>query len=241
MNSKNIKRIIKKILGMPFVATDAKMQVALDRAEVVSFDIFDTLVKRNVLKPDDIHYLVQARFYEQTGIEIKEYSEDRIRAEKLARDKINAEEITLKEIFGFITNIPEGQKELLQNLEEAIELENCYPNIKMKKVYERAASGQKHIVITSDMYLDESIIKKILYKCGYTGYEKLYLSSVYKLSKATGSIFEIIKKDYADYYGAILHIGDNVRGDYFSPKSRKISALLIDGEKKLRCWKAKSK
>lgn len=238
----NVKREIKKIIGMPFIAADTKIQAALNQVEVVSFDIFDTLVKRNVLNPEDIHYLVQKQFYEQTGIKIQEYQEIRVRAEKLARKKSKTEEITLEEIFSFITNIPMEQKIILKNMEEAIELENCCPNIKMQGVYKKAVEENKHIIITSDMYLDEIVIKNILHKCGYTEYEKLYLSSKYKLCKSTGNLFEIIKKDYKDLEGAILHIGDNVKSDYYIPRKKKINALLINGEENLlRYWKIKNR
>lgn len=238
----SIKGKIKKIIGMPFITTDQEIEITLEKVKVVSFDIFDTLVKRNVSRPEDIHYLVQTQFYKQTGISIDGYSQIRINAEKVAREKICSEEVSLEEIFDFIHNIPKEQKIILQNIEETMELENCCPNLKMQRVYEKAVKDNKHIIITSDMYLSENIIYQILYKCGYSKFEKLYLSSSYKLCKSTGSIFEKIKEDYADYGGLILHIGDNIKSDFFIPRMRGINALLINGQEKfLKYWKPTNK
>lgn len=101
----------------------------------------------------------------------------------------------------------------------------------MKRIYENALKDGKRIIITSDMYLDEKVIRGILYKCGYGNFDKLYLSSSYGLCKATGSIYEVIKKDNAAFYGKILHIGDNVKSDYVAARIKGIKALLIDGQR----------
>ena len=73
-------------------------------------------------------------------------------------------------------------------------------------------------------------------------YEKLYLSSSFRLSKSRGSIFEIIKRDYGSCGRNILHIGDNVKGDYVIPRKKGINALLVDGQPELlRYWKKSNK
>ncbi len=239
----NIKTFIKyccgKMIGGILVH---KLDHAVRVAEVVSFDIFDTLVKRNVAKPGDVHQYVQEEFCRQTGIEMPEYSRLRMDAEFQARKCSSKEEISLEEIFFFLQNVPENWKSKLKEIEKQIEIEVCTPNLKMQKVYEKALQDGKKVIITSDMYLDEQTIRQILHKCNYDYYEKIYLSSSFGLCKSRGSIYEIIKKDYSAYKGKILHIGDNIKGDYVIPIKMGINALLIHGqEENLRFWKKESK
>lgn len=235
----HIKYCCGKIVG---VTSEQKLKYAISQAEVISFDIFDTLVKRNVARPEHVHQLVQSEFLHQTGLEIPEYPRYRTIAESEARKHSHKEEISLDEIFLFLQEVPEEWKNMLKQIERETEIELCTPNSKMKAVYEQAMQEGKKIIITSDMYLDEVTIRKILHKCGYDTYEKLYLSSFYGLCKSRGSIYNIIQKDYAAYKGKILHIGDNIKGDYVIPKKQGIPALLIDGQQRsLKYWKTRDK
>lgn len=240
---RNIKTHIKyccgKVMG---VFSEHRLETAIDQAEVISFDIFDTLVKRNVVSPDYVHQLVQREFSRQTGLEIPEYPRHRIDAEGEARKHSHKEEISIDDIFSCLHEIQEEWKDTLKTIEIQTEIEVCMPNLRMKAVYEKALQNGKKIIVTSDMYLDEETIRKILCKCGYGVYEKLYLSSSYGMCKSRGSIYEVIQKDYAAYKGKILHIGDNVKGDYVIPKKKGVAALLIDGqESSLKYWKKRGR
>ncbi len=225
-----IKRLVKSSLGKMLGAGNRQVKWAIARAEVVSFDIFDTLVKRTVKYPEDIHILVQKKFSGQMGVEVDDYQKRRMDAEAVARKNSRKEEVSLSEIFSYMDGVKETHREFLKKIEETTEIENCLFNQRMKAVYENALRDGRRIIITSDMYLDEKVIKKILYKCGYNDYEKLYLSSALGLCKSTGSIFEIIKEDYAGASERILHMGDNVKSDFVIPKLKGLDALLINGK-----------
>ena len=54
------------------------------------------------------------------------------------------------------------------------------------------ALESKRVIITSDMYLPEEFICKILEREGLGGYEKLYLSSSVGKTKHVGDLFELI-------------------------------------------------
>ncbi|MDE6603570.1 MAG: hypothetical protein K2K90_15780, partial [Lachnospiraceae bacterium] len=218
------------------------MEQRIREAEIVSFDIFDTLVKRNIKCPEDVHELVRKKYFEQTGIDICEYRKLRVNAEKKARRYSGIEEISLEDILNALREVPDGEKGKLQEIEEETEIAVCCPDLRMKAIYEYALKEGKRVIITSDMYLDERIVKKILQKCGYDNFERLYLSSTYGVCKATGNLYEVIKKDYPSFQGKILHIGDNVKSDYAVPKSKGLEALLIDGQRNLlRYWSKDNK
>lgn len=225
-----IKRQIRCILGKIFGVKTDKIEREIGRAEIISFDIFDTLVKRKVKNPEDIHGLVYREFLRQTEIDICGYKEKRVKAEREAEKRKGSGEITLKDIFRCMDGVSENNKKILLKLEEKAELSVCCPSPRMKEVYERALKRGKRIIITSDMYLDEKIIKQILYRCGYKNFEKLYLSSSCNMRKSTGLLYETIRKDYLFFEGRILHIGDNVKSDYIVPRLKGIYALLISGE-----------
>lgn len=239
MIKQKIKSFVKFSLGKCLKASDKKILKLLDNAEVISFDIFDTLVKRNVNEPKDVHKLVYKEFYKETGINLAEYPKFRVKAEKDARKVSSKEEISLEDIFSKSNEILDTYKKELQRIEEKTEIEVCCPNLRIKRFYEKALKNNKCIIITSDMYLEETIIKKILNKCGYDNYDNLYLSSKENLCKSTGNIYEKIKNDYQ--LGQIMHIGDNFKGDYLMAKRKKIKACLIERqEKNLKYWKKNS-
>ena len=75
-----------------------KMLKAIDKAEIVSFDIYDTLVVRNVLKPTDIFKIVEFRVQSELGVNIADFEKKRILAESMAR-KNKKREVSLKDIY----------------------------------------------------------------------------------------------------------------------------------------------
>ncbi len=227
---KQVKEIIKNCTGKILDASPESVKKKIDKNKVISFDIFDTLVKRNVYKPTDVFLLVEKKYNLLHELKIKEFHTQRIQAEQRARELSAMEEVTLDDIYTYL-KLSDTVKQELYQLEIQMEIDNCVPNISMKEIYDYALKKRKHIVITSDMYLPEKVIKEILSRCGYIKYEKLYLSSVYKKTKSKGSIFEVILNEYNLYDRKILHIGDHINGDYIQPRKHKIQSLIIDGNK----------
>lgn len=224
-----VKRRARHALGEMLGVKAGRMVREIGRAEIISFDIFDTLVKRKVEAPEDVHRLVCQEFLGRTGTAVSGYQEKRAEAEREARKRKGVGEITLKDIFRCMHGIPGKDKKILRELEEKTELSVCYPDPQMKRVYGKALKDGKRVIITSDMYLDEGIIKQILHKCGYGGYERLYLSSAYNMRKSTGQLYGAVREAYPGFGGRILHIGDNVKSDYIIPRVKGIRALLACG------------
>lgn len=236
-----IKKIIKFYSGKRLGTPSEKIKKIVLEAEVVSFDIFDTLVKRNVSTPQEIFSIVEKIYNSDNEEKINDYQQERVKAEIKARQIATAEEIDLYEIYKCI-KYSEEVKQCLMKIEIETEIAYCVPNLAVQHIYHHAIENNKHIIITSDMYLPEKVIISILDKCGYMGYEKLYLSSKYKKTKSTGSIFDLIVDEYVSFTGKIVHIGDHIKGDFIRPKEKKISAVLIDGNKNnLSFWKKSCK
>ncbi len=190
--------------------------------DVISFDIFDTLIFRPMDVPSDMFYLIGER------LGISDYKNIRIYAEYDARikckEKYNHTEINLLDIYIQLEeelglDYREGMK-----VENEMELSLCFANPFMKKVWDKLKEMGKKIVVTSDMYLPLSTIEKLLYKNGYEGCFKLYLSNEYSKSKADGSLFREVINDNPN--SQIIHIGDNTNSDIKMANKNGIKALL---------------
>lgn len=184
----------------------------IEKYDIVSFDIFDTLLKRNVKKPTDVFEYIEKK-NNKTG-----FCEQRIAAEKRARRKKNGVEVTLSDIYAempydFSSEELEAEGELL------------IANDWILPVYKHALKS-KRVIITSDMYLPEEFICQILEREGLGGYEKLYLSSSVGKTKYSGELFELIIGELGKE-NRLIHIGDSYRSDFEVPKKLGVDAVYI--------------
>lgn len=233
-----LKSCGKRMISTLCISSGDRIFSAIQSASVVSFDIFDTLIKRDVPSPGTVHILVDRKYAERTGRTIPDYPKRRLLAEQEARKASGGREITLKGIFSHFAGLTEEERELLFQLETRTEYEVCCINLYMKPLYDQAVALGKRVVITSDMYLPERVIKEILKKCGMEHYDKLYLSSACGVTKASGKLFDVLLEEQGANAGRIVHIGDDVKGDYYRPKERGIRACLIAAKQKRLCyWK----
>ncbi|MBR0149740.1 MAG: hypothetical protein IJP89_00085 [Synergistaceae bacterium] len=203
---------------------------ALARYDTVSFDIFDTLIKRCVARPRDVFHRVARDFTDKTGIFIDpaKFRDDRHNAEIFAeRNTAGREETTLQEIYACLPDEYSGMTDELMTIELQRELKCCRPDPVMRKVYEWCRENHKRIFIISDMYLPLEVIQEILSSCGYEGYEKLYLSSDIGLRKTTGNIFRHFINDSGIDPKRHIHIGDAWRGDYLRALQAGLKAYKI--------------
>ena len=193
----------------------------IEKYDYVSFDIFDTLIKRLVLHPTDVFRYVERYHNNYVG-----FYEERMIAEKKARSNTKREEVTLDEIYSYIPNGKFKDKNELMHLEINAELRLCVANKEVLELYYKALNLKKKVILISDMYLDDKSITAILKKCGITGYNKLYISSMIGYTKSHGTLYEYIQREMKIDFDKWIHIGDNECSDYKRPMSLGISALL---------------
>lgn len=190
-----------------------KISREIDECDVISFDIFDTVVLRPFFEPCDVLKYIEQKY------NIENYFLNRTKAEKAAYSSINypCEDTTFEKIYekySEITKLPENEVLAHKNIEIYEEINISIPNPVMKTIYEYAISRNKRVIFTSDMYLPKEVVEKILNKNGYNKYEKLYLSSVYSKLKKTGNLYKILIDELGVDSNKIFHIGDNVISDY---------------------------
>ena len=193
---------------------------------VISFDVFDTLVFRKC--PSCQVFDIAAEKYNAVHSDkIESFREHRIKAQEHAANKAIYEEITLDEIYDELADeYGAAFAESMKNAELEAELEAVYPNAEMQSFYNAMKSAGKCIIITSDMYLSGKVIAAILKKCGYDGYESLYVSSDCRARKSSGALFRRIVRDEGVMPSEILHIGDNMHSDYLMANREGLRGFL---------------
>lgn len=196
----------------------------IHKFEVVSFDIYDTLLKRNVVDPIDVFSLVELKYNTNSEKKVHNFAHLRITAEKEAIRKSIKEDVDIYEIYSYLDL--EARDELLQ-IELQIEREIVVSNLKVKSFFDYVLSLGKRVIIISDMYLPRSTIEGILQNNGYLGYEKIYVSSELGRRKSTGTMFDLVLSDLNISSSKIVHIGDAIKGDFLMPLKKGINSLLI--------------
>lgn len=211
-----------------------KLAICDKNIKCVSFDIFDTLIKRPFFVPTDLFLLLNKYFREYTnGATGMDFSKIRIYCEQLTRERIENEEcqeITLEQIYDTIATeygIKKNVLDKLKSKEIEYEVRFCTRRNTGYELYTLALAMGKKVIFTSDMYLSRETINKILEKNGYIDNEKLYLSSEIKLSKSKGDLFKYVLNDLKIENSEMLHIGDNYRPDVEMPRKLKINAMHL--------------
>lgn len=204
----------------------------IDKHQYISFDIFDTLVKRDCYKPTELFQLMEKeiddKFHGKSS-----FAHRRVQAEKIAMQKSIVGEITLDEIYDHLdVGLSDSDLMRIKQREQDFEYEFCQWNPFMKPVYEYCQSQHKKILLITDMYLPKQCIEKILSKLGIT-YEALFVSSEIKKRKSRGGLFRHALNTLKVNPPEVLHIGDNKKSDFLVPKLLGMHSIHIPTEAKL--------
>ena len=211
-----------------------KLAICDKNLKYISFDIFDTLIKRPFFIPKDLFVLLNKYLREYTNGESgMEFSKIRVYCEQLARERIETDkcqDITLDEIYNTIETeygISHDVLEKIKNKEIEYEIRFCERRNVGYELYSLAIAMGKKVIFTSDMYLSKETIQKILDKNGYTENEKLYLSSDIKLTKDRGDLYKYVLDDLKIESSEMMHIGDNYHSDVDMPRKLKINSMHL--------------
>ena len=180
------------------------LQKEIEKHSIISFDIFDTLIMRKILYPKDIFDIVERKLDNEDRIS---FATLRMRAEsELNNEGANPTIYEIYDRLQKICGISDWKKEELLNLEINTEMEFLVPRQRMLELFDSIKMNKK-IYLISDMYLTKDILIKVLKKCGYEGYEDIYVSCEKRRSKTEG-LFDIFISDLKEVKYS-LHIGDN--------------------------------
>ena len=190
----------------------------IDKAQAVSFDIFDTLITRLVPDPYDVFELV-----EKSSGDVG-FAKSRIEVErKLNRTCVPTIDDIYKELISE-ESLSGNEADGLEKLEISFEKKLLIPRREAVSLFQYAREKGKQVSLISDMYLGKDILEPILKSCGIEGYDNLLISCDYGEKKTTG-LYDIYKdKVKANHY---LHIGDDQDCDIEFAKMSGINARRI--------------
>ena len=220
------KSALKKIICFMTAKRINRALHLAGKCEIVSFDIFDTLIFRKC-RPAEVFDIAEGKYNASHDDKIHSFRQARIEAERKAYRKSFFREVTFDEIYDELAN-EYGWKfaEDMKSIEIQAEFDVIYPNEDARKFYDLMREKGKRIVITSDMYLPKNVIAEMLKQCGYEGYESLYVSSAFRKRKSDGTLFKHIIRDKEISPSEILHIGDNMNSDYVMARREGIKGFL---------------
>jgi SAM-dependent methyltransferase/FMN phosphatase YigB (HAD superfamily) len=208
-------------------ASDLKHQI--DKFDLISFDIFDTLMTRAMVRPDYVFTVIERTLDKRAEVPTR-FAHCRKEGERIARAKSSRHDVNLDAIYREVAQLP-SMTEMLANeahrLELQLEYELVMPRPTLVEAYQHALSTGKRVILVSDMYLPAVQVARMLEKVGVSGWSELYLSCEIGLRKDTGELWDwIIAKEHLDRY-RMLHIGDNEQSDVQMPGDRRIDLYHV--------------
>lgn len=195
----------------------------IERADVVSFDLFDTLIARKVRSYTDIFELMELRLQE-SGIDIPDFARLRLFAEKeLSRESapglVQIYEFVLEKAGGSFVTASE-----LARMEWEIDFSVMTARKHVCEIFRKAISDGKQVAITTDSYYSLEQIKEILVRFGLESCNKVLVSCEYGTSKKQ-DLFQVLKEEYKAK--KILHIGDDEVSDIEKAQENGIDTYRI--------------
>ncbi len=211
--------------------TYAELLAKIQEYEVISFDIFDTLIMRTIYLPTDVFRIVEIKLKNELGKEIS-FFEPRKKATNLS------ENATIDEIYDEMQKA-EGWDDWLRDkvkeYEIKVEKQFIVPRKDMVELY-NAVKKMKKVFLISDMYLSKNILFDILTQCGIdVSMEQIIVSCDYKKSKENGELWEYYSNILKQENIRGLHIGDNEKTDGKLPEQYGIDSFLVWSANRMLC------
>jgi HAD superfamily hydrolase (TIGR01549 family) len=206
----------------------------LTQVDVLSLDVFDTVLGRRCARPDDVFTLLEDDLVASHGPAFVGFAQARrtvdSRARRLAWDERQAEEISLDDIYRLLCADHPVWPLLasqLAALEMQLERALLYPLPFARDLIATARTAGKRVILVSDMYLPEAFCRAVLADNGVTGFDAFFLSSTVGKLKHTGALFAHVVAELGVPPHRILHVGDNPHSDGVMAKQAGLRSLII--------------
>lgn len=200
--------------------SDDSLAKQLSNYDVISFDVFGTLILRPFSSPRVLFSIMEERLGIYKFAKIRVDSEDEIRNRKIS--SLGHDNVTLKEIYDLISKKTNLDAESTANFEYELELAYCIANPYFMKVVSLCKKENKTLIVCTDMYLSQVQIKGLLGAVGYPEFDNLFVSSEWNKSKKKGDLFEQLKAAYPGK--RIIHVGDDQRADIENAEQNGVNA-----------------
>lgn len=178
-------------------------QRPVEKPRVRSWDVFDTLIVRSTLHPEDIFRRVEE------AVQMPGFYDLRIRAQRESNQTWEG----IYDQFQRLSGCSTARRLEVQEAELAMERRSA------SVIHENTSRVRDGDILVSDMYLPEEAIMSILRAAGFTKRVTLYASPA---GKHSGSMWRAL----ADEYDIEMHHGDNEYSDVEQARAHGIPAVL---------------
>jgi FMN phosphatase YigB (HAD superfamily) len=235
----------KKLEPMSGPPADARLHAAWEAIarpdiKVVSTDIFDTLVWRQVAEPVDAFLLLAERLRQRGRLaphlspeafqSIRRIAEDQARLRRAHAS--NDLEVTLDEIYEglplWLFSDPSG-RQVAMDTELALEHELVVPDLDIASLLLAALRAGKRVVAVSDTYFSEAQLRDLLAQPGLEELEleRVFSSSEHRCSKVDG-LLSVVLEELEVPAGAMVHLGDHEEADIEAARRLGIAAVAFE-------------
>ena len=215
--------------------------------DVVSFDVFDTLLLRPFSSPADLFYLAGTELHYPDFPTLRMLAEEQARKRK--KENSGTGEVILKEIWECLEPLTGISPETGMSVEIAMEERYCLGNPYFLPVLKFLKEKNKGILAVSDMYLDSSFIRNLLEKFYGPVFYKVLVSAETGCSKAEGDLYKKVHAASIEFLAEkegslrkpclIAHIGDNPHSDILMAEKNKIDPFLYPNPQEIgNAWRA---
>ena len=228
---RNIALVRPPIRGIPCMDAESAVEQRLLSTvfaqklldyDVISFDIFDTLILRKVDQPKSVFLFAEKTLNYVGYATVRAQVEADLR--RTARQANHGSEITWDAIHQEVERLTGIPQETSSAAEMDAELMLCYANPYMRQVVRMLQAQGKTMIAVSDMYMNHTQICRLLAHCGYCDFAKVFVSCDYAVSKWDGSLYRIVR-DALGQDQRMIHIGDNYEADILNAKKNGINSL----------------
>nr|7SHG_A Chain A, Ribofuranosyl transferase [Thermobacillus composti]7SHG_B Chain B, Ribofuranosyl transferase [Thermobacillus composti] len=236
--------------GSHMASLHIKDRIDFDEYEYVFFDIFDTILLRNVY-PEYTKMIWSKRMSVQFGDKLTAEEVYQLRSEIEARLCIENEQSGKDKEFHYMQLIEQLYRyfitkkiisdlsiqsfyDICINIETDVEIGVQYVDPHWLELVKHIKSDSRKIKVfcVSDFYLPKATLYSLFDYHGILRYvDEIYVSSEILLTKKSGRLFDFILELHKIAPSNVLMVGDNEISDYKVPIEKGMKAYLIDRTK----------
>lgn len=211
--------------------------------KVCSFDVFDTVLTRIVVKPSHVFDLMERRIRRTEMIPYpvrRCFSSARVWAEFKARRTTNRGDVTLAIIYDQLKAFYALEHDCvsyLMELEMQIEKQVSSPIGNTVTALQALRKDGSRVVFVSDMYLPTEFVRELLVSSGIAlPGDPVYVSGDLGVTKGSGKLFDLVLQREGIVAADLIHYGDNIHTDIYVPRERGIKVVPMPGGSSCPHW-----
>ena len=183
--------------------------------KLISFDLFDTLVTRNLAHARDIELLLAADPLSPTDFAKRNQTERRL--------AVNGQSVSIETLYRALISNDQSRNGAIAR-ETELDLKLLQPRPAAVQLLEQYRAAGKRIAVTSDTLYEIKLLREIAGRAGVEPTDLVLSSATERQTKADGRLFQVLIEKSHCAGDQILHIGDNRSADIDNAKSAGLHA-----------------